>query len=76
MAKPILVVGLSKGNSPREVAEIQHQIERMPISNEYYVLPYRRLDDETTFEVFYEKDFNEVKYEELKQLITDKIKNV
>lgn len=73
MAKPIFVVGLPKTISMKSVSEITQDLTQR--FKEYYVLVYasRQLDD-PSFQCFYEKDFDEVKYEELKKIIEDKIK--
>jgi hypothetical protein len=37
----------------------------------YYVLVYKTNEEEIQFKCFYEKDFNDVKFEELKQTVKD-----
>ena len=48
--------------------------ERKDYWDEYYWFCFYKYDiDEPQLQVFYEKDFTEIQYEELKQLITDAI---
>ena len=77
MSKPILIVRVPTGIclSKESLISIQAQVSEQ-VNNEYYVFvlsaPDLKTDSERTevkFEVFYEKDFNEVKYEELKEII-------
>jgi len=72
MAKPILIIGI--GNPQVKSVTLNNVIKKVKeaVNDEYYVLVYTsRVLKDIKFEVFYEKDFNEVKYEELKQLITN-----
>jgi len=51
--------------------EVQTNLEgKMP---DYYILIYPHAKDDIEFKCFYEKDFNEVKYEEMKHLVIDKL---
>lgn len=75
MAKPIFIIELPelddyypKIDGIREV--ISSKLE------DYYVLVFvNPLLEEVKFQVFYEKDFNEIKFEELKQIIIEKLKD-
>jgi hypothetical protein len=40
---------------------------------DYYILVHGTYEDNPSFQVFYEKDFNEVKFEVLKQIVKDYI---
>ena len=39
------------------------------LQDEYYLLVYTKMGGEPIFHAFYEKDFDEVKYEELKGIV-------
>ena len=77
MAKPILVIKLCVGGLPKpkaieELHKINRSIQDQSIDEEYHVfiLP---VHGDSDVEVFYEKDFDEVKYEEIKKMIFDKL---
>jgi hypothetical protein len=72
MAKPIIVVTLRDIPSQELHSQIKDNIKRT-INDEYYV--FLIFGSETKFEVFYEKDFNEGKYEELKAIIEKEVIN-
>ncbi len=73
MAKPIFIIGASFPDmkSYYRAQENIHQV----LGEDYYCILYPHNHDTPHFQVFYEKDFNEVKYEELKQLVGDLIIN-
>ncbi len=77
MAKPIFIAGIPRiiGNSRTgDVRDIQKMLEEK--FADYHVLVYLKCEDEggePDFQVFYEKDFDEVKYEELKEIVRAKI---
>ena len=74
MAKPILVITIQSGESEQSASAIQ-KIVKKTVDNEYHVIVVSvDIEQAPKFEVFYEKDFNEVKYEELKSIITNKLK--
>ena len=66
MAKPILLVGVPSAQA-ENIADIQESIEEG--MKDYYLLIYDYTGRDIKFQCFYEKDFNEVKYEELKFII-------
>jgi hypothetical protein len=73
MAKPIFIVGLPLDQRIKR-DESQKSLEDK-IGEDYYCLAYVDSNlKEPKFQVFYEKDFNEVKYEELKKIIEDALK--
>ena len=74
--KPIVLASLSKLLSIAEINEITALIERIGMNNDYYFLTIfdANQKENIKFQVFYEKDFNKVKYEELKKIIKDKLK--
>jgi hypothetical protein len=70
-SKPIFTIGLPRHCTEADMAEM-----RIALTNkltDYYVLVYLSNLEEAKFEAFYEKDFNKVKYEELKQIIIDNL---
>ena len=76
--KPILIVKLPSTYdiNPEAFEGIIKNVETRT-GQEYYVLPvieYQR--KELDFQVFFEKDFSEVKYEELKSLLIESIANL
>lgn len=74
--KPIFTIGLTSRTSLLEVRETQTLVESR-MKDDYHVLTYIQPNsEEVKFEVFYEKDFNEVKYEELKEIVRKKLNNV
>lgn len=77
-AKPICVVYVSPdGNGYRSVTwgdcikMSEHHLKTMPDYHWFFILSNEYVDIE--FKVFYEKDFSETKYEELKSIITNAI---
>lgn len=72
-AKPIFIVRL-----PIDIFEkdrpvfIQDNLRKK--LHDYHVIVLMCNVDEPKFEAFYEKDFNEVKFEELKQIVKDSLK--
>jgi hypothetical protein len=71
MTKPIFTVGLPKHTSGHEVEKIKHNLDSE--LTEYYILVHTHQGEEINFNCFYEKDFNEVKYEELKKIVKDRL---
>jgi hypothetical protein len=73
MPKPIFLIGVPREhNTANDLRLIQNDISNT-IKGEYYVLVYSHFKKEIEFKVFYEKDFDEVKYEELKQIVKDAV---
>ena len=64
--KPILTIGIPEA-SFEIVQRLQKQIKRQ--MKDYHVLVYASNGDEPKFQVFYEKDFNKVKFNELKEIV-------
>ena len=68
MTKPIFVVGIPSYRVETEMMDsIQKNLDKK--MKGYYVIVYSTNMDEIEFKCFYEKDFNEVKFEELKQIV-------
>lgn len=73
MTKPIFIVGLPLDCSDTELEYVQKLLDRK--LEDYYSLVYTTNDNEIQFKAFYEKDFDQIKYEELKQIVQDSINN-
>lgn len=69
MTKPIFLVGLPKMASIEKIENSQKSLERK--LEDYYVLVYMTSENEIQFKCFYEKDFDDVKFEELKKIVKD-----
>lgn len=81
MAKPILTIGIYYNYEfSKEINEqtLNNVINNLcdDINKDYHVLAYFTLSVEPKFNVFYEKDFNEAKYEEIKQFIQSEIDKI
>lgn len=73
--KPILVIRIPAPIPSEQIKSIKKDKKIQEIKKEYHVLVTESyLINDVQFEVFYEKDFNEVKYEELKEIIRNSIK--
>jgi hypothetical protein len=66
MAKPIFLVALPC-ESAQNIQDIQKKLERQ--LTDYYPLIYLHNKEEIEFRAIYEKDFDEVKFEELKDIV-------
>jgi hypothetical protein len=74
MAKPIFLVELPISTNEEEVIGIQSMLESK--MTDYYSIVYRsRSSYDIDFKVFYEKDFDEIKYEELKEMVRSNLNN-
>lgn len=74
MTKPILVIYAPDRIIPPEEQDRVRGGAAHLVQNEYYILVVPTKGAEFHFEAFYEKDFNEVKYEELMKKIKDQFK--
>jgi hypothetical protein len=77
MPKPILVInycvsGISMENTVRNLKELRSAVERMGVNDDYYVFMLPVMGD-SHIQAFYEKDFDETTYEELKASIETKL---
>lgn len=68
MVKPIFIIGVPY-NGANEVPRLQKELEARFL--DYYVLVYLHNNQELEFKTFYEKDFNDVKFEELKAICSN-----
>ena len=74
MPKPIFLIGLPNYiSNQQEVSEVTKQLEGK--INDYHVLVYISETSEFDFKCFYEKDFDNVKFEELKEIVQKTINN-
>lgn len=80
MPKPILVVNYHAENIPsemvvRNIKQLRDVLEKQGATEEYYtfVLP---VQGDSHIQVFYEKDFDETSYLELKEMIQEKLDNL
>ena len=71
MTKPIFLVGVPRNMDYEQVLKAQVELERQ--LDGYYSLVYQTNQDEIKFQCFYEKDFDEVKFEELKQIVKENL---
>jgi hypothetical protein len=79
MAKPILVInycvdGMPMDKAVRNLRELQKIVSESNANDEYYtfLLP---VTVDSHVQVFYDKNQNEIQYEELKGMIEEKMKN-
>ena len=73
MAKPIFLIGIPF-SLVGHVSKVQDFTNKKFV--DYYTLVYAHGNQGIEFKCFYEKDFNEVKYEELKQIVKDSINDL
>lgn len=71
MTKPIFLVGVPRNMDYEQVLKAQVELERQ--LDGYYSLVFQTNQDEIKFQCFYEKDFDEVKFEELKQIVKENL---
>ncbi len=72
MAKPIFLVALPYEEADN-IPDVQKCLEQQLI--DYYIIVYIHQKDEVEFRAVYEKDFDEVKFEELKSIVSEYIKS-
>ena len=72
MVKPIFIITINNDLTSEEMHNIQASLKKeMP---DYYVLLNTSSEVEgIKFECFYEKDFNSIRFEELKEIVKGKI---
>jgi hypothetical protein len=66
-AKPIFLVGVSDRIPYSVINEMQDSLSEK--FTDYHVLIYTKKGHDPVFQCLYEKDFNEVKFNELKEMI-------
>ena len=72
MTKPIFTVGLPNQATQEILKDVQSNLDGQ--FNDYHVLVYSHFGEDVKFDCFYEKDFNQVKYEELKAIVKKRLK--
>ena len=72
MAKPIFTIGVPNKSNKEQIDNLYSILENK--LQDYHVLIYYNYKEEVKFDCFYEKDFNKVKYEELKNIVKDRLK--
>jgi hypothetical protein len=72
--KPILFIQFSRYIGERELKDIRPKLNDK--IKDYYVITTTSTLANTKIEVFYEKDFNAIKYKELKEIIKNSIKKI
>lgn len=73
MTKPIFLVGIPNPENIELIACIQESLEEK--LEQYYPLVYTTKGSEIEFKCFFEKDFDEVKFEELKEIVRNAVKH-
>lgn len=73
MSKPIFIIKLPSSASANDLDHLQSLSDVK--FKDYHTIVCTSNVESIEFEVFYEKDFNEVKYEELKQIVLNTVKN-
>jgi len=68
--KPIIAITIPHYMAQEGVDKISKSVKET-VKEEYHVFIITNNSDEINFQVFYEKDFNEVKYKELKTIIKE-----
>ena len=74
MAKPIFIVEAPMMQTQEEFANVQKVLENK--LNDYHVLMVQMDVNDFNFKVFYDKDFTEINYDELRKLINEKLKQL
>ena len=74
-AKPIFTISIPSGSEDdtkmcEDISKLLH--EKM---KDYHTLVFVHGESDVKVEVFYEKDFNKVKFAELKKIVKDKLKS-
>ncbi len=72
MTKPIFIVGLPNEMTQEILQETKSKLDEK--FKDYHVLVHSHFGKDVKFDCFYEKDFNEVKYEELKKIVKERLK--
>ena len=74
MPKPIFIIGIPDWDCNSD--DVRQPIESIltKLADDYHILIYPGNNNNFEFNCFFEKDFNEIKFNELKQLILDSLK--
>lgn len=71
MPKPIFLVGIPHPASHEDINNIRENLSLY--LDGYYVIVYGNNTPDVSFKCFYEKDFDEIKFEELKQIVANQL---
>lgn len=71
MAKPIFLVELPSSSSQEYFVRVREALVNK--MEDYHVIVFNGMCDNLKFDCFYEKDFNEVKFEELKEIVRNRL---
>lgn len=71
MPKPIFMVGIPNDDILEEFTSIEESLKGE--FTDYHIIIYSHSGNDVKFECFYEKDFNNVKYEELKNIVLEQM---
>ncbi len=74
MPKPILAITIPYAISKLHKTEIQKHLTEQGVDREYWCFILPADVQSSSIQVFFEKDFNQVKYDELKTIIEQIIK--
>ena len=74
MAKPIFIVEAPDLQTQEDLVNTQKVLENK--LNDYHVLVVQTNVNDFNFNVFYDKDFTEINYDELRKLIKEKLKQL
>lgn len=72
--KPIFIIGVPYA-SMADIEKISKELDISNINDDYHILVISVNHDNPFFKVFYEKDFNEIKYKELKNIVKSQIEH-
>ncbi len=75
MPKPIFTVGLPVRFASKEKLDLAQKAFKSTMPD-YHVLVYPTVEEDTQFKAFYEKDFDDIKFEELKSLVSAEIQKL
>lgn len=71
MCKPIFIIIVPIYLTHKEIAELRMKLYKHELSDDYHTIVINGEKEQFDFKVFYEKDFSEIKYEELKLFIIE-----
>jgi hypothetical protein len=73
MTKPIFLVGLQSSATHEDINDAAISLKKL--DKDYYVIVHIGKTEHIEFQCFFEKDFDEIKYEEVKQIVRDSLKH-
>lgn len=69
MSKPIVVIKMPQYASNNDINSLAEQFRLGTIQQDYHIIMFGTKLNDIDVQVYYEKDFNKVKFEELKDII-------